>query len=70
MSHLRRHLCPLFVLLAFALTANAQLLSPATESELRLTTGTPPLGALLARPFESPPGEPLTDQAAGLMHKP
>lgn len=42
-------------LLAFTPVAHAQLLSPATESELRLTTGSPPLGALLALPSASTP---------------
>lgn len=42
-------------LLAFAPSANAQLLSPAIESELRLTTDSPPLGALLALPSASTP---------------
>lgn len=42
-------------LLLLAHSANAQLLPSATESELRLTTGSPPLGALLALPSASTP---------------
>lgn len=42
-------------LLLLAPSAHAQLLSPATETETRLTSGTPPLGAILAIPSTSTP---------------